>query len=104
MAGNVGAVSRSGQTSASIQLEGGDSGVVYAWRILSGSCASPGEDVVGKAVYPEMTTGLSGTGEAEATLARELDYQGTYAAWVFRISPADGSEAVAACGEMDRTR
>lgn len=104
VSGTVGAVSQSGRTSASLELEGGESGAVYAWRILEGSCSSQGDALVGKAVYPQVSTGLSGTGTAQAGLAREMDYQKTYAAWVFLISPTDGSETVAACGELDRSR
>jgi len=101
--GEVAVLSQSGRADTSIKISRSDPGVLYAWRILTGSCAAQGDAVAGRAVFPELEAGADGVAEGRTTLSRELDPEGSYAAWLFRIA-AGGSESAAACGALRRQR
>lgn len=96
-------LSQSGRAGVSIQMVGGDPDVTYAWRIVDGSCQAPGEVVGGRAVYPALETGAQGSASGETVLSRELDPEGSYAGWLYRVG-SGGTETVAACGALQRRR
>ncbi|HSW31035.1 MAG TPA: hypothetical protein VLH75_16240 [Longimicrobiales bacterium] len=101
--GEVAVLSQSGRAETSIKIFRSDPGVTYAWRILTGACGVQGDAVAGRAVYPQLEAGSDGVAEGRTTLSRELDAEGSYAAWLFQRG-AGGTESVAACGVLQRQR
>jgi hypothetical protein len=97
--GDVVVLSQSGRADASITISRSEPGATYSWRILSGSCSSQGATFVGRAVFPQLTAGSDGVASGQASLSRELDPGGAYAAWLFQLA-AGGAESVAACGVL----
>ena len=103
VSGQVGVLSQAGRSATTIQITRADEGVAYAWRILTGSCGSRGDVVGGRAAYPQLQVGADGVASGETVLSRELNPEGEYAAWLFRLA-AGGGEADAACGLLRRSR
>jgi hypothetical protein len=103
VSGQVGVLSQPGRSETTIQITGADEGVTYAWRILTGTCASKGDVVGGRASYPRLQIGADGAASGETTLSRELNPEGQFAAWLFRLA-VGGAETDAACGVLRRSR
>ncbi len=103
VSGQVGVLSQPGRSETTIQITGADEGVTYAWRILTGTCGSQGDVVGGRASYPQLQAGADGLAAGETTLSRELNPEGEYASWLFRLL-AGGGETAAACGVLRRSR
>lgn len=103
VSGQVGVLSQPGRSETTIQITGADEGVTYAWRILTGTCGSQGDVVGGRASYPQLHAGADGVATGETVLSRELNPEGEYAAWTFRLV-AGGAEIDAACGVLRRSR
>ncbi len=101
--GQVAVLSQPGRSETTIQITGADEGVTYAWRILTGTCGSQGDVVGGRASYPQLLAGADGVATGETVLSRELNPEGEYAAWMFRLV-AGGGETAAACGVLRRSR
>lgn len=100
VSGTVAAVTQGGRTEASILIEDAEPETTYGWRINAGSCADEGGITGGQAVYPDVTTGATGTGTEETSFAELLDANGSYAARVFQ----PGNATVLACGDLERVR
>lgn len=98
--GGVVAVTQHGKTDIGITIENGDPGVVYGWRIDSGSCQSPGEIQGGPASYPPLIPGQGGSASAETSIRSLFRPGEELAGRVFR-SAAGGSEQVVACGNLE---
>lgn len=101
--GTLGVVSQAGETRASMQVNVGESGATYGWRMSEGDCSSEGNLVAGRAAYPKLEIGSGGTASADATLAGELTSGGSYAARIYQDTGA-GGELVLACGKMVQTK
>lgn len=101
MSGRVAAVTQFGRTIVSIQVEEGEPGVTYGWRLNAGTCQQEGEIQGGTASYPPLNPGETGTASGETTLAEVFRDGDTYAARVFLST--GGSEEMVACGELNRT-
>ena len=97
--GQVAAVSQFGRTEISLQLEDGERGTIYAWRVDSGDCEGNGLIQGGVAQYPPVVPAEGGTGSAHTAIAGMFDPDGEYAARVF-LPGEGGSEQVLACGEL----
>ncbi|MDP2958646.1 MAG: hypothetical protein Q8N53_19635, partial [Longimicrobiales bacterium] len=85
VSGQVGVLSQAGRSAPSISITRADEGVTYSWRILTGTCGSKGDVVGGRASYPQLKPGADGVATGETTLSRELNPEGEYAAWLFRL-------------------
>jgi hypothetical protein len=101
--GHLAVVSQSGATQASMDLNLGDPGVTYSWRMSKGTCASEGQMVSGRAAYPALVANAQGSATANAALAGELTSGGSYAARILQ-DPGTGTEEVVACGELLQTK
>ena len=100
--GMLGALSRSGSTEFSMQVNLGESGTTYLWRVSHGDCGTEGSLVAGKAVYPAMVASDGGSASADAVVAGELTSGEGYAARILRDS--GGGEQVLACGVLHQTK
>ncbi len=98
--GTAAALSRAGRTVASLGIRRGTAGS-HGWRMVLGTCASPGSTLGGAALYPTMSVGPGGTAEAEASVPGELSPGASYAVQVF-VAEATG-ERIEACGDLART-
>ena len=101
--GTLGVVSQAGATKASMDLRLGESGVTYEWRMAEGDCSSEGTLVGGRAAYPVLVAGTTGSADANATLPGELTSGGSYAARIIQVSTG-GAEQVMACGVLQQTK
>lgn len=99
---SVGVLSQAGRARISIQMSGGAEGRTYAWRVREGSCEAPGATVGGEAQYPRLEPNANGITTGETVLSRELNPEGAYAGWIFRVTGTD--EVAAACGGLVRGR
>lgn len=99
--GSVAVISQFGRSETSIQIVSAEPGATYSWRILSGSCQDGGAIVGGSAVYPALVPDPSGTAEGQTILSRELDPEGSYAAWLFLVV-SGAEEELIACGPLER--
>lgn len=97
--GDVVVLSQSGRADASITISRSGPGAAYSWRLLVGSCGAQGAAIVGRAVFPQLTAGADGIASGQASLSRELDPDGAYAAWLFQVATG-GAESAAACGVL----
>lgn len=102
LGGRVVAVTQHGRTDVGISIEEGESGVKYEWRIDSGTCEQSGVMQGGRASYPPLLPGLSGTASAETTISSLFKPGKQFAARVLR-SPDGGSEQIVACGDLEQT-
>lgn len=96
--GDVEATAGSGQTMASITLEGGTAGAAYPWHIHVGSCGSGGGIVGPPDAYSYLRPGNDPQARSTANLNLELSPGGDYYVDVHR-SPEDLGSIVA-CGNL----
>lgn len=101
LGGRVAAVTQFGRTQISIQIEEGEPGVTYGWKVNAGTCQTEGEIQGGTASYPPLAPGPSGTASGETTVAEVFRSGDSYAARVYR-STGNG-EVVVACGALRQT-
>lgn len=95
-------VSQFGETRASMQVNLGEAGATYLWRMSEGDCTTEGDIVAGRAAYPLLNVSASGAADADATLAGELTSGGSYAARI--VDDSGSSEQVLACGVLVQTK
>lgn len=100
--GRVVAVTQHGRTDVGISIEDGESGVTYEWRVDSGTCEQPGVIQGGRASYPPLQPGASGTASGETSLSALFKPNKEFAARVLR-SPDGGSGQIVACGDLEQT-
>mgnify|MGYP001828187286 CR=1 FL=1 len=100
--GRVVAVTQHGRTDVGINMEDGDPGTTYAWRVDSGTCQEEGIIQGGAAQYPLLLPGHGGSDSAEATLSALFKSGKQFAGRISRVNE-DGSEQVVACGELEET-
>ncbi len=100
LSGTVAVVSRSDRIRAGIDIEGAVPGAAYDWRLAEGTCEEPGGLIGGRAVYPTLTAGETGSASAEAVIAGTLRPDGTYHAALLTTAPDNGT--VIACGALEQ--
>lgn len=82
---------------ASIQINNAPAGAILTWELRSGSCAQPGNILGGRAEYPAMSPGASGSAGAEAFVDATMRPDGRYEAAVL-----DTTRSVLACADLVR--
>ncbi len=93
-------VTQFGRTDASVEIQEAEAGVLYGWRIDSGTCEAQGQIQGGTAAYPFIEPDESGVGRRNAVLSSVFISGGSYAARVYL--PIDGGgEEVVACGKLE---
>lgn len=97
--GNLAAISQFGGTEASIGMREGESGITYAWRIVSGTCQAPGEVQGHPSQYPPLYPDESGEASEDVRLAGKFKTGSRFATRVFRTLEGGELELVA-CGEL----
>ena len=102
VSGRVAAVTQFGRTQISLQMEEGEPGLDYRWRVNAGTCQQEGEIQGGPASYPPLTPSEPGTASGETTVAEIFRSGDAYAARIFLEN--GGSEEIVACGELSQTQ
>lgn len=88
-----------GDTYTAIEIEKATPGATHPWHVHSGDCGSGGGIVGAATAYAPITVDAGGEGEANATIAVELDPDGDYYVNVHQ-SP-DDLATIVACGEVE---
>lgn len=98
--GVAAAVTQFGRTDASVEIREAEVGVLYGWRIDSGTCEAQGLIQGGIAAYPLIEPDESGIGSGNAVLSSVFISGGPYAARVYLPINGGGQEVVA-CGKLE---
>ena len=102
VSGRVVAVTQQGKTDIGINMENGEPGLTYGWRVDSGGCEEVGTIQGGPAAYPPLAPGQGGSASAQTSVAPLFKPGKRFAARIFH-NGAGGSEEVVACGELEET-
>lgn len=102
VSGRVVAVSQHGKTDIGINIQEGEAGATYGWRIDSGSCDEPGSIRGGPASYPPLVASQGGSASAEASVAALFKPGKLFAARVY-LPTGPGTEQIVACGNLEET-
>ena len=102
VSGRVIAVTQHGKTDIGITMENGEPGLIYGWRVDSGSCQEPGQIQGGPTAYPPLLPNQGGSDSAETSVAPLFRPGKQFAARVF-LTPDGGGEQVVACGDLEET-
>jgi hypothetical protein len=68
--------------------------------VKAGTCVTPGDRVGPASVFDPIQVSETGTGAAEATIARRIATDGPYAGFLYE--DAAGSVGVLACADLER--
>jgi hypothetical protein len=93
-----------GEVTASINITGGKQNAALAWGLHEGKCGGSGPMVGSASDYPKIQADGSGSGQATATINRDLTEGQEYSVAVHGGDSPDAP--VAACGDLrsgDRT-
>jgi ABC-type amino acid transport substrate-binding protein len=99
LTGQAAAISRLGGTDVGIGIDGAEPGLVHAWGVHLGTCASPGQQIGPDGDYLELVANDLGSASAETHLAPRLSIENSYHVEV-RESSTDGARI--ACGDLVR--
>jgi hypothetical protein len=98
--GTAAAVTQFGRTETSMEIRQGEAGVLYGWRINSGTCQTEGAIQGGLAAYPLLEADETGIATENAILSTVFRSGSPYAARVYR--PLEGgAQEILACGTLE---
>ena len=83
-----------------MEIRQGVTGVLYGWRISSGTCQTEGTIQGGNAAYPLLQADESGVASEAAILSAVFRSKDPYAARVYRTL-GSGGEEILACGVLE---
>jgi hypothetical protein len=84
---------------AGVEIADGPADAVFAWTLMEGTCADPGDAVGAAASYPELEVDDEGDAQAQANIAASLDEEESY---IVVVMDESGDEPVTvACGALE---
>jgi hypothetical protein len=84
---------------AGVEIADGPEDAVFAWTLMEGTCADPGDAVGAAASYPELEVDAEGEAAAQANIAASLDEEEDY---IVVVMDESGDEPVTvACGALE---
>ena len=98
--GSVAMVIGEFETQVGISVRDVPAHATLAWDVKAGTCATPGDRVGAASVFVPIQVSDSGTGAAEATIARRVATDGPYAGFLYE--DAAGPVGVLACADLER--